>query len=431
MLQKKTVELKTNYLIRECSKFPLLENDLFYNFCLQNRENIHEVFKYKKFNEDFTDQISCYNDENHIIGYFRPSYEEFLNKLCRFLNIKDLNLASKRLIDLSKIKYEQELRKEFPYLYEDLIDGRRYLKNIERREKENPSLEGSFDKEIHYYYACGLRRSFDGFIKTQKEVYKRFVERREEYHTLIQRRNYNSFIRNYFDEEKVCLYVLSEYINTCKDSSDKEELKRYLNYLNMYLKSKYKKDSCILLEDNQLFSIDSVLEEIKNIENKLKESKKIVGWEIVPPTKEVVKESKKSKTPRKISLTEEEVERLKEKGNTKQDFYKNTNYLVKVLGLLKNKGYVAYIYPNGEVLLEKEYDSDKPNSALGNAIYHMKARDFLSLSKLDKKELRKKKEVGRIIHSKNWMERIESIIGKEGTEEEKEEAKSLIKKFQE
>ena len=199
----------------------------------------------------------------------------------------------------------------------------------------------------------------------------------------------------------------------------------------MYLKSKYKKDSCIVLEDNQLFSIDTVLEEIKNIENKLKESKKIVGWEIVPPSKEVIKEGKKSKITRKVSLTEEEVERLKEKGNTKQDFYKNTNYLAKVLGLLKNKGYVAYIYPNGEVLLEKEYDSLKPNSALGNAIYHMKARDFLSLSKLDKKELRKKKEVGRVIHSKNWIERIESIIEKEGIEEEQEDAKSLIKKFQE
>ena len=431
MQQKKTVELNTNFLIRECSKYPLLENDLFNNFCLQNRENIHEVFKYKKFNEDFIDQISCYNDENHMIGYFRPSYQEFIEKLCRFLNIKDLNLASKRLIDLSKIKYEQELRKEFPYLYEDLIDGRRYLKNIERREKENPSLEGTFDVEIHYYYACGLRKSLDGFIKTQTEVYKRFINRREEYHNLIQRRNYNSLIRNYFDEEKVCLYVLSEYINTCNNSKDKEELRRYLNYLKMYLKSKYKKDSCIVLENNQLFSIDTVLGEIKNIENRLKESKKIVGWEIIPPTKEMITDSNNRKTTRRLSLSEEEVGKLREKGKTKQDFYKNSNYLVKVLGILKNKGYVAYIYPNGEVLLEKEFDSDKPNSALGNAIYYMKARDFLSLSKLDKKELRKNKEVGRVIHSKNWIEKIKNIVEKEGTTEEKEDAKTLIKRFQE
>ena len=142
-------------------------------------------------------------------------------------------------------------------------------------------------------------------------------------------------------------------------------------------------------------------------------------------------DSNNRKTTRRLSLSEEEVGKLREKGKTKQDFYKNSNYLVKVLGILKNKGYVAYIYPNGEVLLEKEFDSDKPNSALGNAIYYMKARDFLSLSKLDKKELRKNKEVGRVIHSKNWIEKIKIIVEKEGTTEEKEDAKTLIKRFQE
>ena len=59
----------------------------------------------------------------------------------------------------------------------------------------------------------------------------------------------------------------------------------------------------------------------------------------------------------------------------------------------------------------------------------MKAINFEVLSKLDKVSLRKKKEVKRMIHRNNWEDRVRKIIEKEGTKEDIESAKTLVKKL--
>ena len=59
----------------------------------------------------------------------------------------------------------------------------------------------------------------------------------------------------------------------------------------------------------------------------------------------------------------------------------------------------------------------------------MKAINFEALSKLDKVSLRKKKEVKRMIHRNNWEDRVRKIIEKEGTKEDIESAKTLVKKL--
>ena len=275
-----------------------------------------------------------------------------------------------------------------------------------------------------------MRKSLEGFIKTQSEVYNRFISRKEEYKELIEKRNYNKYLREYFNMDKVALYVLSEYINRCNNEKDKRLLERYLYYLKLYEKSSYNKDYSITLGNNKDFNNESIIRGIKDIEERLKTSSRIIGWELVPSGKEYNKVHKNIKKTRRLSLSQEEIDILKEKGEEKQEFYQNTPYLGKLLGLLKYKGYVAYIYPNGEVLLERVYDNDKPYTAKGNAIYVMKASDFETFSKLDKNELRKEKKVTRIIHSKNWIDRLNKIITSEGKVEESEAALKLIKKFQ-
>ena len=96
---------------------------------------------------------------------------------------------------------------------------------------------------------------------------------------------------------------------------------------------------------------------------------------------------------------------------------------------MKYKGYIAYIYSNGEVILDYEYNSDIVSSASGNAIYHMSITDFLALSREDKGSLRDNPRVERIIHSKNWMDRVNSIITREGTEEELQKVKEFAKRI--
>ena len=59
----------------------------------------------------------------------------------------------------------------------------------------------------------------------------------------------------------------------------------------------------------------------------------------------------------------------------------------------------------------------------------MKAINFEVLSKLDKVSLRKKKEVKRMIHRNNWEDRVRKIIEKDGTKEDIESAKTLVKKL--
>ena len=87
-MEKKTVSISLGTVIRECSKEPNLSLDHSTYFSLKNRENVHEVFKYKKFNDDFASQLDCFNDGTNLIGMIRPSYGEFINKVTRLLNLR-------------------------------------------------------------------------------------------------------------------------------------------------------------------------------------------------------------------------------------------------------------------------------------------------------------------------------------------------------
>ena len=103
--------------------------------------------------------------------------------------------------------------------------------------------------------------------------------------------------------------------------------------------------------------------------------------------------------------------------------------MLKARGLKKYRGYVAYIYENGRVLLDREYDEKAPSSAKGNAIFAIKAIDFGALSRLDKTTLRKNPKVQPIDHRGYWKDRVNELIYTEGKEEEKEASITLVKKL--
>ena len=143
-MEEKTVSLSLDTIIRECSKRKDLQRDHFMYFSLQNRENIHEIFKYKKFNDDFTSRVECFNTGEYAVGTIRPSYDEFLSKLLRILNVKqtpsmkDDDALTKVLLDrvevLRNLRNEWELQFEFPLLYKDLKDGRKYYDSLQTHE---------------------------------------------------------------------------------------------------------------------------------------------------------------------------------------------------------------------------------------------------------------------------------------------------------
>lgn len=442
-MEKIIANLSLNTLIRECSLNPQDARKHYEYFDLVNRERIHKVFSYKKFNDDFIDNVSVYNNGEYQIGVIRPCYDEFITKLMLLLNIKpvkgikdDENLTkilNERLEVLKNITSEYDLKKEFPFLYKDLQDGRRFIRQVELEkdfDQENAKKEELVNRE-HYYYSCGLKRSLNRFIKTQTEVYRRFIERRHELKQRQEVTSYNGYIVKNFDMNKVYMYTMHEYLRICESSNDKEEIKFYLNIIQKYLDSDKDKNCHIITDENIRVDISTILIRIENLKKRIDDNSNLVEWILIPEGRDYkrVKKTDMPKETREVLFNYEEIERLKEIGARKKTFYEGTPYIAKAVGLRKYRGYIAYIYRNGKVILDKEYNEDNPKSAIDNAAYIIEAKDFEELSRKEKPELIKHPKVKRKYHTKNFEERINNLIEQSGTPLEQENAKALVHKL--
>ena len=227
---KPTVNLVVETLIDECSIGDLPKEDHYATFDLNNRVNISDIFRYKKFKNDFASYLTCYNDGKNAIGIIRNSYAEFLSCLVKYLNIQegeiidDDNLTKKfyqKIEELSKIKTEQELREKFRWIWGDLIAGREYMQITRKLEKLDPRYAEECERRRHYFYSCGMRERLKAFIKVQTEVYSRFVNYREEYKEKLESKNYNGYLRKHFDLDKIAIYTAHEYLKKCEETTDK------------------------------------------------------------------------------------------------------------------------------------------------------------------------------------------------------------------
>lgn len=435
-----TVDISLNTLIRECRTTRILPEDLFMMFRSTNRENIHEVFKYKKFNDDFTDKLSCFNDGSFIVGYIKPSYNEFLDKLLTILNIKhnsktkdDENLTKKmldRIEVLKGIADINQLRIEFPILYKDLVDGRKYLDSLKKMKKQEQISEDKFADGEHYIYSCAFKPSLRNFIITQSEMYRRYATDRSKLKERLENKSYNNFIRTNFDQNKLCMLVVHEYIVKCENSNDIEMIKEYIEIIEKYLKSSYDKNVYIILDNGMKVDINNIKLRLDNLKRRVKDNSSVVEWILVPEGRGYDKVHKEEESKETI-MTYEEIEKLKSIGEAKTAFYESTPYICKAIGLRKYRGYVAYIYPNGKVILDREFNRDTPSTAKDNAYYIMDASDFIRYSGDDKQTLRKNPNVLHHNHSKKWIERATQYIEMETSEEEKQQAVQLVKRLKE
>ncbi len=433
---KPTVNLVVETLIDECSIGDLPKEDHYATFDLNNRVNISDIFRYKKFKNDFASYLTCYNDGKNAIGIIRNSYAEFLSCLVKYLNIQeeeiidDDNLTKKfyqKIEELSKIKTEQELREKFRWIWGDLIAGREYMQITRKLEKLDPRYAEECERRRHYFYSCGMRERLKAFIKVQTEVYSRFVNYREEYKEKLESKNYNGYLRKHFDLDKIAIYTAHEYLKKCEETTDKKTIEEYLNLVKNYLDSNYDKGVSI--------KVDRTIIDIKNIISRYEKQKKRllpkvshVDWIIIPNSKgEQVKQHGKA---RKLSMSVEKLNNLKAHGQRKEDFYESTDYVAEIIGVISNKGYIGYLYENGEIIFDREYVSCHPSTATGNAIYNLRIYDFETLSKLNKAKLKNHPKVKKIVHSKKWEEKVSEIIEREATEKEKEDVKQFIKRFQ-
>lgn len=450
-------QLSLDVLLNQCAKD---ENIIKYlnDINHANNEIIHNIFRFQKFNYCFSNKLEVRNN-GEVIGYIGPSYDEYLRNICLFLNVpvegkiidnEELtNKLNVRLLVLNSIKTEKELKKEFPYIYQDLMEGRKLMGQITEKEKSNPRNDDFYKEQKHAYYRCGLRRKLDNFITTQTQVYRRFVERRNEYKEETKKANYNHYFKKYFDIDRIVFYAAYSFLEEAKNTTNANEKEAYLKIVRNYLYSDYNKYRSIKINDKKIdlrclvedylntkydtmyFRLSDVLSTRELIEIVKEKEENKVEWEILPVKRQIerIRQSVRAKY-NTLKLPEYEIENLRKKGQAKDEFYEKTSYIGKIIGLSKYKRYEGYIYPNGEILLDTIYDDQKPRSAVGSAIYNLKVEDFETLSKLDKTKLMNNKKVRRIIHSKNWQDRVLEIIERPGTEEELIKTKQLIKKYQ-
>lgn len=441
-MEKGIINLNTKSLIKYCSNGSVADEDLYFKIRMINRRtnsNIHEIFGYRKFDEDFIDKVTVYDTEDlDGLGTIKFSYSEFLLKLFKLLNIPNKpnsmseeeirEVLIKRLEVLNMAYQKDFLEKEFPSILSDYYRGLDYLEEV-KRIKATTEDEKKYKEVLEkYYYRCALQPNFDKFLGKQKNLYSRLVYRREDYRNKIEKGNLNNFFKKYFDMDKVAMYIANSYLNVCEYLEDEEQIKYYMSLVEKYLKSEYDKSVEIEVENNRKINLDVIQERYADIKKKFKPEIGLVNWELIPAGKDGIIRGESAPRSR-VDLTEEELAVLRSKGQAKADFYQNSNPYAKAYGTVKRDCYVAYIYKNGEVLLDTVYDENNPRTAIGNATYNIKACDFELISGLDKSELKNHPCVKKLNHSKNWETRVLEITNRENSEEDKEAAVQLVKKI--
>ena len=439
-MEEKTVSLSLSTILRECSLDSNLYLDYYNWLALQNRENFHQVFRYRKFNDDFVDRVDCFNDGSNPVGRIRPSYDEFLRKLTILLNlpiagkiVDDDSLTEKLLERVEVLKHVtsyRELELEFPLLYKDLKDGRDYYDDLQVLRKQEGYSEEQYASGEHYYYACGMRRSLENFVETQSEVYRRFVLQRNELQQKQQQMSFNKFLSPRIDRDKLYLYVMYEYLVKAEGTNDKEEIKKYISLTEKCLDACRKKDFSITLDSGAKVTFDEIMNRLEHLKRFVQDQCSLVEWVLIPEGKDYSRVRQNPEQESRVTLMNyDEIQRLQEKGKRKRAFYESTPYILKVIGLKRYRGYIGYIYENGKVFLDREFNQDRPATAEGDAIYRLRVENFEELSQCDKKVLRKDSRVGIMYHSPTWEERALKIINKEATEEEREASYQLVKRL--
>ena len=451
-----TINIDLNKLIDTCSNSDKTKEEILEDFRIMNDENVHKVFRYRKFNDGFTDKLTCYNEGDKIIGVISPSYKEFLDKLFDTLNVnpnlryligrddQDLeDVLNARMEVLKTVSHEGDepmLQDKFPLLYRTLQDSRKVINDIRKRRRElekdvtktpmEYTLEKEkLDNEETEYHKRALSPNFSSFLKLQIELYTRFIEGRKKYKELTKNTNYNEYIKANFDVNKVALYVVHGYLKAIEATDNREIALKYYNLVEMYINREGDKTEEITI-DGTVINYDNIQQRFKKAQNKLNRVDIKLEWELLPAGSGYDSVTSGDTTKRRVPMSEEKIEELRAIGREQTKFYMNTNYSAKAIGLKKFAGYFAYIYPNGVVVLDKDFREKYPTTAEG-AIYVMRARDFELLSGIGKTDLIKHPFLfGHRYHRGDWKTKINAYITPEGKPEEQEEAIQLIKKMQ-
>ena len=478
-----SIDLNVSTLLNECAADKVqFEQELSLIRELY-RTNIIEISSYTKANEFFFENFRTITSYKNAETTIHISPVDFLKKLKEILGVKsesldfndkDLaNILLDKALAIQHIQTPEELKEKYPLIYADYELSFSAAKKIRRYKEKNKDklnnpetrseIQETINRQYNLYHAFGLDTNFQNFLQKQTKLYRNLSVRRQFVEGYTNRTSIDFSMFQGLDKAKFELYVADKYLTkaiSCQDVKEKQECIYYIaTYIretktsNIKIHNDEGKEISLsslirryrqFLRNNPLIRpIDEARENFKNyhqrhVENHVKKYFFTnVNWQIVPPgtvdtdfDKKVINSLNRQYN---YLSPEEREKRIIERYSIyerKKAFFDNSDYLYKIYGVNAFEGYIAYIYANGEVLMEKFFD-DYANCipTKGEAIYNIKVADFETLSRKTKTALIKDKKCRRIIHTGNWEERGQEILDRPSTKTTEEQVKQLVLKL--
>lgn len=413
-----------------------------------------DTFGCYKFGDDFASTITLWgNEENYLTG-IRFNYYELVIKLQKILNINNckfnldkdiIALIKERIRLLSSIQTEEELKKYFPIIYKDFGEGKKlyhsYKNNYRRNRNKNSSIKQKkirkkeADDNKKYYQDCGFRNSPRSFVKEQTKFYNKMLLNLNNTYNYIIGNNFKDSLFRFFNIDRMNLYIMNKYVDRLLICNDERLKQIYVSIIDSFLDKELDKELYIHDEKGNIIKYVDVLRKYNNfILKNRKREEYVVDWVLLPEERMLENEEQMRAVYGGQVNISPDIKKYLDANYRKLKFYEVNPYnrkrcLAKAKGLYFNEGYTAYIYDNGEILLDKIATPNNIKSSIGNAIYNLNIYNFEELSPKSKFILRKDKACPIIIHDENWEDKAQKIINKESTTDSKENTLKFIKKI--
>ena len=468
------IEISIKTLIEQCANDAEQLRNEFTLVSQLYKEHIIKTNDFTKANEDFLVSLRTKTDYKTAQTNLFISPINYLQRLKQILNISnpsidynDLDLRKEMLDkveELKRISTPEELQSKFPKIYKDYLLALDAYPRIQRfaekhRGSNNPQVSATLKRQRTLYTTYALDTRFKEFIEKQSIMYRNHVVRRQfiERYTNDYRIDLTMFTG--LDKEKFELYLADKYLQIAQSSDSDKTKQECVYYISTYIRET-KFSAIAIKNDNgeeitfrkllyrfkKLLKNNPIIKPIdedrshfegyhwKHVENHVRKYfLNGVNWQIVPPGEETELNTRVinalNRTYNHLSIEEKE-RRIRERYaeyERKMRFFDNSGYRYRIYGINEFNGYIAFIYPNGEVIMEKFFN-DYANCipTINEAIYNVKVADFETLSKMKKPALIKDKRCRRIIHKGDWESKGQEIIDRPATQETEEEVKQLI-----
>lgn len=406
-----------------------------------------------KYKADSVDSITkLYIDINSV-------YENIFKYInIDYKNLTDLSIVNHQLDELKNVKNTSELKNKFPLIYEDYIKGQEIYKNTEYI--LNHFKEDSKEYKNALFLrrkcdACQLKINFFEFVNNQYNMYKNIILNIKNLQQYA-RKPLSYDILEGVDISRLKLYIASKYLNQASNNQQKA-----LYYLIPYIRENY--DNVSIIDDTDNFvNYEYIKSGVKKIVTNNRTlipydttRKKFAGkteerslniieddlsyypklqWSTNSPEKyRNNKRNNKLGTVKKYkNFSNDDKNYAKKIYNRKINLLEKSPYMTRLFGKNGFDGYVAYIYRNGNVLMEKFYkDYKNLDLAVSEAMYVLDIDNFEKYCNLPKKQLMNlsKDKCVRIYHSDSYEQKASVFINQQIEETKKEKVKEFVKKL--